>query len=74
MKKKIYLICDYNAKNQILRHKMNSTEEASFHNSVNIYFPENIKIPDNVSKCFLYGFSNNNTYATIYVTSKYVKS
>ncbi|CXI63262.1 phosphatidylinositol N-acetylglucosaminyltransferase subunit GPI1, putative [Plasmodium berghei] len=52
---------------------MNSTEEASFHNSVNIYFPENIKIPDNVSKCFLYGFSNNNTYATIYVTSKYIK-
>ncbi|VTZ69171.1 phosphatidylinositol N-acetylglucosaminyltransferase subunit GPI1, putative [Plasmodium chabaudi chabaudi] len=41
-------------------------------NCVNIYFPKNFKIFENVSKCFLYGFSNGSTYATIYVSSKYV--
>ncbi|KEG02696.1 hypothetical protein YYE_02528 [Plasmodium vinckei vinckei] len=41
-------------------------------NCVNIYFPDNIKIVDNISKCFLYGFSNDSTYAIIHVGSKYV--
>ncbi|CAD2095080.1 phosphatidylinositol N-acetylglucosaminyltransferase subunit GPI1, putative [Plasmodium vinckei brucechwatti] len=41
-------------------------------NCVNIYFPENIKLVKNISKCFLYGFSNDSTYVIIHVASKYV--
>ncbi|CAD2095114.1 phosphatidylinositol N-acetylglucosaminyltransferase subunit GPI1, putative [Plasmodium vinckei lentum] len=41
-------------------------------NCVSIYFPENIKIVENISKCYLYGFSNDSTYAIIHVASKYV--
>ncbi|ETB56764.1 hypothetical protein YYC_05148 [Plasmodium yoelii 17X] len=52
---------------------MDNTQKANIYNYVNIYFPENIKIYENTSKCFLYGFSNSSTYAAIYVTPNYIK-